>query len=342
MLKEFTFLARIMQHHLTGKRFPLFVNFAVTNVCNLDCIYCCGAYHDRQKRDFTTQQVFDILDNLAKMGTRMININGGEPLIRKDIGEIIERAKSRKMICGMNCNGIFIKNKINEIQALDSICVSIDGSKTQNDLNRGKGSYEKIMEGILCALEHKMHVHTNTVITKNNVHAIEFMLEFARKYNVRAQFHFPFEESAYSRKKGSNVKSVSDEEIKNLLGKIIKYKKEGLPVQFSIDSHRYTQNWPFSYQKRLLYEGDAVPEEFKVLPCYAGKLMCFIDADGFVYPCSQLNGNFPALNLLEVGFVQAWEKLTNNKCRSCYFICHIEFNQIFNLNPKAILNSMRQ
>ena len=44
-----------------------------------------------------------------------------------------------------------------------------------------------------------------------------------------------------------------------------------------------------------------------------GRFMCLIEPDGFVYPCGQLIGKFPALNIREVGFKKAWENLFTKK-----------------------------
>ena len=81
-----------------------------------------------------------------------------------------------------------------------------------------------------------------------------------------------------------------------------------------------------------------------LLPCRMGQLMCFVDSDGKVYPCGQLIGSFPALNFLETGFRAAWENLARNKnCLTCYCPCFIEFNQVFNLRPNALLhNALRE
>jgi len=70
-----------------GRRIPLYVGFFITQKCNLNCIYCFPDSPNRKNEtEFSTEEIFRIVDELYAMGTRYITILGGEPLIRKDFG----------------------------------------------------------------------------------------------------------------------------------------------------------------------------------------------------------------------------------------------------------------
>ena len=84
-----------------------------------------------------------------------------------------------------------------------------------------------------------------------------------------------------------------------------------------------------------------MPKGFDYLPCYMGRFMCHIDADGYVYPCIQLAGRFEALNFKETGFKKAWENLVNKKCKTCYAVCYNEFNQIYGLKLDVWWNNIK-
>ena len=78
-----------------------------------------------------------------------------------------------------------------------------------------------------------------------------------------------------------------------------------------------------------------VPAGFKIIECYMGRYMCFVDGDGLVYPCGQLIGQFPALNFMEVGFKKAWENLALNKSARP-LLRATEFNQLYGLKLNVI------
>ena len=60
-----------------------------------------------------TQALLELIDDLGKMGTRSITLGGGEPLLRNDIEEVVERVKANGIECGFNTNGLLIGKKIN-------------------------------------------------------------------------------------------------------------------------------------------------------------------------------------------------------------------------------------
>lgn len=332
-----TFAGRIVKGRMLRKNIPLSVGIPVTNRCNFNCIYCYGDYYNRRHRDFTTDELLRLIDELYMMGTKWITITGGEPLLRDDVDIIIDKIKQRKIICSMNSNGSLIPAKINVVKKLDAITVSLDGIGQPNDKNRGEGSFQRIMEGINCLKENRIPFDTVTVLTKNNVNDIDEIIDLARRLDFMVEFNL----IQYSNlKTGSqNDFCLEDETIKKVLRKLIEYKRKGYPILYAISSREYALKWPTSYKNTFLKD---IPQGFRYLKCYMGKYMCLIDGDGLVYPCSQLIGNFPALNFLEVGFAKAWENLEKNKkCKVCYAVCYNEFNQIFAMKPDVWWNTCR-
>ena len=61
---------------------------------------------------------------------------GGEPLLHKGIDQIVDRVKQHGMICEMVTNGYYLEGKSDIVKKLDSLCISIDGDKEEND-NKG-------------------------------------------------------------------------------------------------------------------------------------------------------------------------------------------------------------
>jgi len=136
---------------------PDLVWFSLNEACNLNCKYCFAdaRFLNQDPRshieDFlSTNDVFDILDNMVDAGTQQVMFAGGEPTLRKDLPQIVNYA-SKFMNVAMNTNGYLLgKQLIYELAdaGLTQIKVSVDGLKEHHDYNRGEGSYDKAMEAI--------------------------------------------------------------------------------------------------------------------------------------------------------------------------------------------------
>ena len=332
--KYLNFGTEVLKARLMRRNIPVLVVLCVTDKCNLKCAYCYQKSFRGQKIEFTTDEIFSLIDELGEMGTKFISINGGEALMRDDIELIIDKINKKNLLVQLTTNGQLITRKINVLKKVDSLCVSLDGLKESNDLNRGQGSYEKIIEGLECLKANNIKFHTNTVISKNNLNAVDEIMALALKYGFIAQFSILRQEDAPRPELGLN-----DAEIRKVIQQILSYKEKGFLVFYSYHSYEKALNWPFSYQQQMTSE--KMPPGQKTDPCYIKKMACQIEADGLVYPCVTLVNKFKALNLREVGFKKAWENLKNCDCQACYVICHNELNGLFGLKRDAIWNAFK-
>lgn len=332
-MKYISYGKEIIKGRLANKNIPVFVTLCVTNRCNLRCKYCYEDYYDRNHREFTTEEITSLIDEFYSMGTRYISINGGEALLRKDIEVIIDKVVEKNILCHLSTNGLLVPKKIHTLKKLDSIAISIDGSRECNDINRGEGSYDKIIKAFECLKENNIKFHTHTVLTKNNKNAVDEITELAPRYGFMSQFSILRSEDSPDKQI-----NLSDNEIRETVKKIIEYKEKGYPIFFSLSSYRNVMNWPFSYDKQMISDES---ESVKKMDCYLKRFSCHIEANGLVYPCVVLVNKFNALNFLETGFRKAWENLAGCKCRACYNICLNDLNQIYMLKPAVMLNAFK-
>lgn len=334
LYNRIAFFSTLLKDHILGGRTPLVVVLNVTFKCNLRCGYCYGQYFNRRDRDFTTDELLGLIDELGRMGTRSITLGGGEPLLRGDIGQIIERIKARGIECGFNINGLLVSKRIDVLKKADMICVSIDGPKEMNDKNRGEGSFEKIMAGIDAALDAGLRVHTTTVLTRYNCESVDWIVDMAREKDIQAEFNLLFHQS--EGKDNSDRFMAENDVLHKAVNHIVELKAQRAPILFSENIYRYVAKWP-DYKKRL-FIGET--PHFDYIHCYAGRFMIFIDADGKVYPCVQLIDTFNALDFRKVGLKKAWDNCATHTCKACYFPCFNEFNAIMGLNLNVVIRQI--
>ncbi len=315
----------VAKAHAMGARIPLNVMLGVTNRCLSHCAYC--QIPTRSHHEMTTDQIKDLLQQMAAAGTVRVGLWGGEPLIRSDIGEIVTYARSLGMYTTMDSNGYLVPRKLDALRDLDHLVLAFDGPEEAHDANREPGSHAKVMTAME-AVRGRVPFWTLTVMTRNNLQHLEHILEVVHGYRSMAGFqvlhHNPFMGGDTSRM------LPTDDEYRTAIAWLLEQKRRGAPIACSRRYLEYLLAWP-SYR---------VPktDEPCGLRCWAGRLFCNVDVDGSVYPCSLLIDEMPALNALEVGFKRAFDATKNYDCRACDAACYTEYNYLYSLDVSTIFD----
>ena len=100
-----------------------------TRACNYNCLHCSFGSSPAAINEIDTKGGMRIVDELYEMGTKWFGLSGGEPLIRKDIFEIIKHAKNLGMNVSLITNGYYVKGHILEQLIRNEVmtAVSLDG-----------------------------------------------------------------------------------------------------------------------------------------------------------------------------------------------------------------------
>jgi len=274
-------------------------------------------------KEMTTEQAKELIDNLAKMGTQKIGFTGGEPLIRKDIFELVDYAHKKGMIIHLVTNASLLnENNIEKLKNVDVLFISYEGPTTVNEYIR-TGTKEDILDKIKLAKSRGMKVTVLTTIVKQNIRHFPFIMQQSKEIGFPVLFSLLH----YHNYSAKDMKSLEpqEDELKSGIRYLIKMKKKGYKVANSYSYLKFAQNWPNVSQPK----------------CYAGQLYLNIDVNGDVYPCWPAVGHMKALNVFKDGFKKAIKETTGHKCGGCNFSCHHELNFILSLHPNAIVNVLK-
>lgn len=96
-------VGRVLIKGLLSTRNPLLAHIIPMRRCNLSCAYC-NEYDDYSK-PVPLEMMYKRIDKLAELGTLVVILSGGEPLLHPDLEKIIKRIRSHGMICGLISNG---------------------------------------------------------------------------------------------------------------------------------------------------------------------------------------------------------------------------------------------
>src|SRR5947209_10066152 len=131
--------------------------------CNLACTYC-NEYDDFSK-PVPLETMYQRLDHLAALGTTIVTISGGEPLLHPELDQIIARIRKRGMIAGMITNGyLLVAERIQRLNqaGLEHLQISIDNVKPDEVSKKSLKVLDKKLQ--LLAAHAEFHVNINSVV----------------------------------------------------------------------------------------------------------------------------------------------------------------------------------
>lgn len=170
---------------------PQIVQWIATHRCNFQCKHCGTAAGEARPDELTTQQILSAIDSLAKLGTFHFSVTGGEPLLREDIFEILNYAKSKGITIGMVSNGYVTQDYIEKLKRvkLDSVLISIDGYGKNHDRIRSKpGSYERCLRSLDIYRDLGVMVRgVSTVVMEENIKDVPKIIEDVWKHGCNIQ-----------------------------------------------------------------------------------------------------------------------------------------------------------
>lgn len=171
----FWFLTSLANERKSYLNNPARVQWEVTQRCNLSCRQCYFDSNTYKGQELKTKECIEIVKQLKLAQVLWVEIQGGEPLLRKDIYKILQKLKEENIGVKLLTNGTLINDscakKLSSIleKTTDSIQISLDGSCPRiNDHIRGEGSFNKIIKGIKNCIKHKLPFSVNTTLMDKN------------------------------------------------------------------------------------------------------------------------------------------------------------------------------
>jgi cyclic pyranopterin phosphate synthase len=163
------------------------VRVSLTDRCNFDCVYCHNeglgdtrGPMDPQDDEMTADEVVRFLEVVSEFGVRKVKFTGGEPMLRGDLEEIIERTPD-SMEVSMTTNGSFLPGRAEDLKAagLERVNVSQDAIDPDAFAEITKsGAYEKVIEGVEAALDAGLDpVKLNMVVFEHTAGYVEGMVD---------------------------------------------------------------------------------------------------------------------------------------------------------------------
>ncbi len=168
------------------------IRISVTQRCNLDCFYCHKEGQNPSKKEMTPSEIERIVAIGKKIGIKKLKITGGEPLLRKDICEIVQRASNHMKSISMTTNGILLEKYATDLKSagLRRVNISFDTLNSEKyKIITGTDYFSKAVDGLNAAIANGLTpIKLNMVIMNGiNDDEIEEMIRFVSEKKVILQ-----------------------------------------------------------------------------------------------------------------------------------------------------------
>ncbi len=302
--REASFIAR----GLISTKHPVLAHIIPMRRCNLACTYC--NEFDNFSQPVALDEMKRRLDKLADLGTSIITISGGEPMMHPDINDIVRHTRTRGMIAGLISNGYYMKpERIKALNdaGLEYLQISIDNVEPDEVSKKSLKVLDKKLQYLA---EHaKFQVNINSVIgggIKNPADA----LTVARR---AVELGFTSTVGIIHDNSGS-LKPLDDEE-QRVYEEIKKLSKK-------------------EYARLAGFQDNLARGQANDWRCRAGARYLYICEEGLVHYCSQQRG-FPGVPLAE--YTQADIDREYNTEKTCAPFCTVAC-----VHKTAILDNWRR
>ncbi|MBI4981426.1 radical SAM protein [Candidatus Woesearchaeota archaeon] len=307
---------------------PLWVHLWITNRCNLTCDYCYVV--DNHSKDPSLEKVQSWIAHSDALGAAIVAFMGGEPLLRKDLTEIVSSADQRNLMTYLTTNGKLLTPKRLEELAqagLDILEISIDGYGQTRKSGKTLDGKETLIDWLEDThRKYGMRFKIHQVLSPETVEETPNLLELVRNRRIPISFGI-----VYQADKTVKFNPKEKEKMEQALRLLIESKRKGLPI---INPLRYFQDAGFSLEHPYR------------INCDIGKYMIQVSTNGKVYVCSKLKEesgiNFLDINKDYFKSDQHKSKELLERCSyNCLSACAYTTNY-FREKPLSFISAMRK
>jgi len=186
-----------------------YLRISVTDNCNFRCSYCMPKLcHQLLNKDqlMTAKEIEALATIFVKQGVSKIRLTGGEPLIRKDFDDILQRLSALNVELLITTNGSLIHKHIVELKnaGVTSVNVSLDSLNPASfEQITQRNVFGKIWSNIIMLLENGFRVKLNAVAMRNIGHELFEFIELTRLYPLHVRFieFMPFSGNGWDKSK---------------------------------------------------------------------------------------------------------------------------------------------
>ncbi len=291
--------------NLSGEKSPVIAGHKLLYRCNLEC-QMCPFWRREDEELLGLPDEIRIMDALARAGVSFLGFEGGEPLLRRDVGDILREAHAR-FHTSLVTNGWLLERRLPEVaRHLDLLFVSLDGIGARHDRLRGiPRSFERAVEGIRASRSEVPTVISHTV-TRDNLDQAEAVVELAERLDIGLTVQVAYDYST------ADPMSPERDRLRPTIERLRDLRKGGAPLMESVDYFdAILGSWyggrPWRCKPWLTINID--PSGRIVLPCYV---------------LQEYSGQVPVWDVDVRKLWNSFDWAPYESCNKCALACYLE------------------
>jgi len=225
-----------------------YLRISLTDLCNLRCFYCMpeeGIDPMDKPRLMTLDEIVRIAGVYQQLGVDTVRLTGGEPLVRKNFGTLVEQLAAMKLELKLTTNGILLDKYLPTFErvGLRKINLSLDTlDKAKSVFITKRDYYDRIMENLRSSLEMGMNVKLNVVLIKGvNDNEINDFVRLTRERDLVVKFieFMPFKGNRWDWSKGVSKAEIL-EKVEKEFGQVVTLPnpRHSTSTNFKVEGHR--------------------------------------------------------------------------------------------------------
>lgn len=290
---------------------PRLVFWELTSACNLKCIHCraCPA-EERSHDELTTEESFQLVDQIASFAKPVLVLSGGEPLVRPDVFDIAAHASSQGLRVALATNGTLVTPEVArkaKESGIQRVSISIDGpdAESHDGFRRIPGAFEDAWRGAEIFRSAGMPFQINTTVAKHNVNSLPQILDLAIRRGAAA-LHIFLLVPAGCGKEIVDDEMITPEEYERVLNWLYDRSKDvKIGLKATCAPHYFRVMRQRAHAEGIKITPKTHGFEAMTKGCLAGSAVCFVSHVGEVYPCGYLPVS--AGNVRKQHFKEIWD-----------------------------------
>ncbi len=167
---------------------PFTIAWEVTRACAYACVHCrADAMHTPDPNELNTEEALRLIDRLADFGSPILIFTGGDPMMRRDLHELIAYATQKGLRCSLTPTATALPTTARLEKVRDAgirrIALSLDAPSAEihDHFRQVAGSWQRTMDILHRAQKIGISVQVNTTISKHNVDILDDMVPFIQE-----------------------------------------------------------------------------------------------------------------------------------------------------------------
>jgi AdoMet-dependent heme synthase len=310
------------------------VAWEMTRKCNLNCVHCrAGSERGPYPGELSTAKCLEVLKEIREVGTPIVILTGGEPLMREDVFDLAQKGTGLGLRMVMATNGTLLRPELVERMkdsGIKRVSISLDGAdERQHDAFRKvPGAFMGALEGIRLLKEGGVEFQINTTVTRHNIGNIQRILDLSVQLGAAA--HHIFLLVPTGRAKYMVNQEIDALEYERVLHWFYEMRDQvPLHLKVTCAPHYYRILRQEAHRKGEKVDVETYGLDAVTRGCLGGTSFVFISNTGIVQPCGYLELNCG--DLKKSPFPSVWRdsKIFNQlrdfsaykgKCSRCEYV----------------------